>query len=329
MLPPSRAPHRGFVIGANLPWVSYGGDFGANLWHPRGGLAARHDLERLGAVLARLRDRGVIVIRWFVLCDGRAGVRFAENGTPLGLDDAVHADFDVALDLARRAGVLLIPVLLDFHWCLGRRIVHGVQLGGRRASLVDPIAREALLDRVLGPLLRRYGAEPIVWAWDVMNEPEWVTLGLGSWNPFSAVEQADMKTFLELAVSMVHAEAKQPVTVGSASAAWLPLVQGIGLDLYQPHWYDRLERLSALSSPVRTLGLDRPAILGEFPTRGSSRDVKMLLTAARESGYSGALLWSVLSSDVASDYESADLQLADWWREQPPDAGNGRTAATG
>ena len=41
--PPLPAPRpaaaRPFQVGANLPWLQYGGDFGANAWSPRGGLA--------------------------------------------------------------------------------------------------------------------------------------------------------------------------------------------------------------------------------------------------------------------------------------------------
>ena len=29
-----------FLSGANLPWLRYGGDFGANAWSPAGGMAA-------------------------------------------------------------------------------------------------------------------------------------------------------------------------------------------------------------------------------------------------------------------------------------------------
>ena len=83
----------GFVVGANLPWVRYGGDFGANAWSPRGGLGGRGRDAALDDRLHLLRSRGVEVLRWFVLCDGRAGLRVEPDGTPAGLDDFVLPDF--------------------------------------------------------------------------------------------------------------------------------------------------------------------------------------------------------------------------------------------
>jgi hypothetical protein len=69
-----------FVLGANLPWIRYGGDFGANAWSPEGGLSTRpDDRQRALTVLLRLRDLGVTRVRWFFLCDLRAGVRFRED----------------------------------------------------------------------------------------------------------------------------------------------------------------------------------------------------------------------------------------------------------
>jgi len=49
----------GFVVGANLPWLRYGGDFGANAWSPQGGLASRGRDGGLDERLHLLRARGV------------------------------------------------------------------------------------------------------------------------------------------------------------------------------------------------------------------------------------------------------------------------------
>jgi len=96
-----------FVHGANLPWVRYGGDFGANAWAPEGGLATRPaDQQRVLAVLRRLREAGVTRLRWFFLCDARAGIRFRGDGAPMEIQSAAWRDIDVALDL----GATLIGV---------------------------------------------------------------------------------------------------------------------------------------------------------------------------------------------------------------------------
>jgi hypothetical protein len=306
---PSSPVATDFLLGANLPWISYG-DFGANAWHPRGGLAERSDLARIAEMLAGLHDLGIRAVRWFVLCDGRAGIRFDSSSEPVGLDDAVSRDFDTALALVQRAGLALVPVLFDFLWCARRRAENGVQTGGRFEVLNHPRKRDALVRRVVQPLLQQYGSEPAILAWDVMNEPEWITRGVGTRRPWRTLTVESARTWLGLLVGAVHRHTRHAATVGSASAHWLGLVRGLGLDVYQPHWYDRLERHAPLASALSAATLDAPAWLGELPTAGSRRSVTEIIETARAAGYAGAFLWSVLATDTASDFATARPLLA-------------------
>ena len=118
-----------FVVGANLPWILYGLDFGANRWRPNGGVAQGDLREPLNRKLAQLAAAGVTMVRWFLLCDGRAGIRFSDNGSPDGLDACVLPDIDAALDATNGHGLRVLFVLLDFHWCKSVQWVNGVQLG--------------------------------------------------------------------------------------------------------------------------------------------------------------------------------------------------------
>jgi hypothetical protein len=290
-----------FALGANLPWLRYGGDFGANAWQPRGGLAARGLPAGVDATLASLAGAGASTIRWFLFCDGRAGIVFDDAGWPVRLDEAIFADLDAAVALARRTGVRVVFTLFDFLWCRRGRRVDGVRLGGHRRVLAHAPARAALLDRVVAPVLRRYGAEPAIAAWDVVNEPDWVTRGVGARNPFAAVGRDAMRAFVGDTASLVHTLATQPVTAGSARASGLALVRDVGLDFYQVHWYDRFERRHPIATPARALGLDRPVVLGELPTRGSRREANDLIAIARRAGYAGAWLWSLYAEDGSTD----------------------------
>jgi hypothetical protein len=110
-----------------------------------------------------------------------------------------------------------------------------------------------------------------------------------------------MRSFIADTASVIHAGAAQPVTVGSAHASWLSLVAGTGLDFYQVHWYDRFDSRLPLTTPVAELGLDRPVVLGELPTRGSAWRVDDLIETARRMGYGGAWIWSLRAGDEASD----------------------------
>lgn len=302
-----------FVIGANLPWITYGLDFGSNAWQPAGGLSAHPErLAQLDAVCAALAAQDIQLMRWFLLCDGRAGIRFTEGGVPLGLDDSTWRDVDAALECVQRHGLRLLLVLLDFYWCRPARTVRGVRLGGLRTVIHQPALREALLEHVVSPLFQRYGSHPAIFGWDLFNEPEWVTLGLDGWHPRAVVSPQAMRTFLRDAAWQARTHTKQLVTVGLASARGLDLCRGLPLDFHQVHWYDYIEAEAPLERHVAELDLDRPVVLGEFPTHGSGRPTELLLRLAKQAGYRGALLWSVRANDAASDWGTAQAALARW-----------------
>lgn len=295
-----------FWLGLNLPWLDYGGDFGRNAWQPDGGLASFPSRRaRLEGTLQSLAERGWRVLRWFLLCDGRAGVRFSPRGDPQGLDDRVFADVDAGLSLASAHGLSVMFAVIDFHWFDKARSVDGVALGGHARTVSDARLRARLLESVLQPLFTRYASEPAVWGWDLCNEPEWavkrVSAGRG------AVSPAAMRAYLAETAALARGIVKQPLTVGLASVRGLDLVRGIGLDFYQAHWYDSVEAEAPLAAPVDDLALDRPLILGEYPTKGSQRKPSAIVSTAREAGWAAALAWSVLAQDTATDFASLDV----------------------
>jgi hypothetical protein len=229
-------------------------------------------------------------IRWFLFCDGRAGIRFSEGGRPLGVDGFIVRDIDAALEVAQRHGVRIMFVLLDFLWCDAARATRGVQMGGRGRIIQESSLRHELIDVVFRPVLERYGREPAIYAWDIINEPEWIR----------TVQHARLDEFLNETVSLVRSCTTQPVTVGSAGVRWRNRYTALGLDFYQVHWYDSLEHQPSLEVPVAELGFDRPVLLGEFPTKGSQRTPENIVATARAAGYAGAFYWSVLSNDECS-----------------------------
>ena len=79
-----------FVVGVNLPWIGYGTDVGASLWFPNGGLSRQPAaLDLLDRTLGAIAHDGISVVRVFLLCDARSGVRFESDGFPVGVDEAV------------------------------------------------------------------------------------------------------------------------------------------------------------------------------------------------------------------------------------------------
>ncbi len=105
-----------FVVGANLPWLDYGQDFGASAWQPRGGLSRPERRERLRRALGELAASGASLVRWWLLGDGRAGLSEDGDGRIAGLDDRFLPDVDAAVEALREAGLRVLFVLVDFLW---------------------------------------------------------------------------------------------------------------------------------------------------------------------------------------------------------------------
>ncbi|MDO8834669.1 MAG: hypothetical protein Q7V01_03695 [Vicinamibacterales bacterium] len=289
-----------FVTGTNLPWLTYGCDVGASAWRPGGGIAAPATRAVLEEHLARIAGDGHRIIRWFLLCDGRSGIRVAAGGAPAGLDDRVRFDLDAAANALARHGIEAIFVVFDYLLCAPPRVAGGVQTGGRRLWLARAAFTAPLIERVVSPLVAHLGPDAPVAAWDLINEPEWITRGFGGGAATGAVSRGAMRRFLEDAVAAVHEAADVPVTVGLASTRGLDMVRDLGLDVYQVHWYDRHSSLAQLDTSVADWRLDAPLVLGEYPTRGSRLAAADIVATARRSGYAGALGWSTLSGDEAS-----------------------------
>jgi hypothetical protein len=308
------------VVGANLPWLDYGQDFGANAWQPRGGLARPERREPLRRALLDLAETGASLVRWWLLGDGRAGLREDDDGRVVGLDDRVFPDVDAAIDALGEAGLRAQLVLTDFLWLDLPRVEGGVRRGGRRDHLREPGLRARLLESVFAPIAERYGREPAIAGWDLMNEPEWATLGVGTLDPRRSVSRRQMRAYLADVASVFRARVTQPVSVGLASARWLSLVEGLDLDEAQVHWYETLDPVATLARPVAGRGLGRPVVLGEFPTRGASLPPTAILQVAREAGYSAALAWSALAEDRATDPRACRLALRQWCGRPAPDA---------
>ncbi len=299
-----------FLEGANLPWLDYGGDFGANAWNPGGGLSRPGRAGELRGQLRELKARGIGVVRWFLFCDGRAGIRFTPAGTPLGPDERLYADMDAALTALAAEKMKVIFVLLDFLWFDKPGHVNGVQTGGRTRVVTGAYKQQRFRRRVLRPLLERYGRSDMILAWDIVNEAEWATRGWGGGIIGPSVPFLKMRRFVRRVARLVHRHTAHLATVGLGNAAGLPLVRGCGLDLYQVHWYERWQEAAPLERPIHELEADRPVLLGEYPTRGSSRPPQAIVEAARNAGFCGALAWSWNALDEFSGMKQENLTIS-------------------
>ncbi len=270
-----------FVVGANFPWLRYGHDFG-RAWGDKG---VRSDRSR-----KRLADDfdaliGADVVRWFVYADGRA----LDTSTP----EMVLADLEAALVLADDRGIALMPVLFDFLWFDEASVVDGVQLFGRREIAVDPERRRELVERWIVPLAERFGDDPRIFAFDLINEPEWAIYDIPR-DPIvgDPVSLAEMETFIfDVAMAL---RGGRPLTLGSTSYDDLDLLWADApLDILQVHHYGRRSL-----PPADDLETGLPVIVGELPT--ADVDLEKRMATYEELGYAGALPWSLNGQDAAT-----------------------------
>ena len=338
-----------FLHGCNYPWstdgqtVYYGLDFGANVWGSHLGVSTRR-----GAIardFAEMAALGFTVVRWFVFCDGRAGILYDDAGLPIGPDAHLFDDMDTALSIAREASIGLVLVVLDHRWMFdGVREtiadpVSGLMLQarlphGRARVLLTDRGHDALFDRVLVPMLRRYGPlgsrsdlSTQVAAWEFMNEPDWA---IEEWERDLSRHVARPLPFATLArlvgrfSDAVHEHTRALATLGGGRARnlWAWDDAALGLDVLQVHQYpdtrhpDRDDNL--FGTPASALAVSRTVILGEFPgnapeqhPEGASPPPMTLgdyLEFSVRNGYGGAWPWSFSGTDAYGRLPAAPLR---------------------
>jgi hypothetical protein len=296
------------IAGINYPWSSvhgrpnYGCDFGRNIWNSHTGVSTHVDEVR--ADFAAMAAMGFEVARWFMLTDGRGGIRWGRDGRVEGLDEEFFADMDAALGCARDSGVRLCLVLFDYAW---------MHHPARQAGLADAV------ERLVDPLLAVYGTSGsraelgrAIHSFDVINEPDWVTEGLEP-NPDHPLLALDaLRSFVGSVASRVHAQSEALVTLGGGrvrfAAEWDH--PGYGLDFIQVHSYPDVRYqdrdVMLFGRTAESFGLSKPILIGEHPAHPrqhppdhlppaySAQDYQAL---AQEGGYLGAWPWSFKGVD--------------------------------
>lgn len=328
-----------YLHGCNYPWstdgrtIFYGLDFGANVWGSHLGVTTRR--AAVARDFGRMAALGFTVARWFLFCDGRAGILYDDGGLPTGVDAHLFDDLDAALEIAGDFGVALVLVALDHRWMfdgvretiadpVGGVILEGRLPQGRADVLLSEAGQDALFERVLVPVLRRYGPAggrgdlaASVAAWEFMNEPDWA---VEEWERDLSPHVARPLPFGTLARLLsrfsdaVHAHTRALVTLGGGRVRnlWAWDDPALGIDVLQVHHYPDMRRPAGdeelFGKPVQALGVGHAVVLGEFPAngpeqhpRGASPPPLSLgdyLEFALASGYAGAWPWSFSGTDA-------------------------------
>ncbi len=327
-----------YLHGCNYPWstdgstIFYGLDFGANVWGSHLGVSTRRaEVARDFAEMAAL---GFTVARWFVFCDGRAGIVYDDGGLPDGVDAHLFTDLDAALEIARAVDIRLNLVLFDHRLLFaGVRetiadpvtgaLLEGRLPAGRARMLLSPSGRDGLMANVLEPLVRRYGPSgeradlaAAVAAYEFMNEPDFV---IEEWERDLSAHVARPLPFEiagELVANLgelVHAHSTAFTTIAAARLhnLWAWDDDALGIDVLQVHSYPDLKHPErdedVFGSHAATLGVRRRVILGEFPGDPERHPESVsppewtlseYLEFAVASGYAGAWPWSFSGTDA-------------------------------
>lgn len=301
----------GFILGVNYPWHNYGHDFGKTEWG-HNGISSPENLSILHADFEFLKNHRVNVVRWFLFADCRAAPEFDEEGKVTGFDEYFFADMDMALSIAQQHHIHLILVLLDFKIADKAEWDSGVKLYGRASLITDNEVRQSFYDHALIPLLQTYGNHPNILAWEVMNEPELAIIQAENWVE-EAVDLSAMQSFVNEIVDHIHHYTSQQVTLGSSRRRWLDLWTDSSLDYYQFHYYENMtEPADDFDFPYEDLELDKPCIIGEFPTKGADLSLTHYLNTILQNRYAGAFPWSYRAGDAHSDFIAVAEEFKSW-----------------
>jgi len=285
----------------NLPWVTYGQDFGEIPAWTREGISQKRAI--IDEKFKQLSKDGVKSVLWFLLCDGRGAPAFDKSsGDVTNLAPTFWSDYDTAIELARKYRIGILWVLIDFMWALPEKTEKGASLHGRAGIMEGENKSESFFQNALIPLLRRYPLERNIVGWIIINEPENI---LKEGYLFSdKIESPENVTtaakrlqgFTKRASELIkHYTYRQPVSIGVADLESLLEYWGnspANLDFFVFHHYE-----SYMPPPIsKVRGLmpgagNKPIYIGEFNKERSNPSLNEFITKTRSLGYAGAWPW--------------------------------------
>jgi hypothetical protein len=290
------------LIGADVPFLRWGCDFGC----PGDGVRA-HELE-VDRMLRTMSERGVRVARWYLFPGAATQVTRAADGTPTGVDEQSLLDLDLAVHLAAKHDVYLLPVVLPSP--------AAVPL----TWFTDPL-QGAALAQVLTPMFARYRDSPNLLGWELTTATDQLV-------DAGAATPDQLRASATGLVQALHATAKQPAIAGPSDVSRLDLYTGLGFDAYAPQATaaiagERCAICRTVASLVNEEGVDAPVFIGGF-TSASDTQASLRLQSFAGLGYAGALAWSWRGAPApdAPDTRTQMPDTATWkWHYSHPRSG--------
>lgn len=309
-----------FLVGYNYPWYHYGDDFG--------GSGTNNIHSNAVTINAQFREMasqaGAHVTRWFMFNDFRsAPIRDSTTGMIIGLPASFYQDMDTALSIAKANHLYLIMDFMD-----GVTLLAKSNGDAARNSTIftDAAIRQSYYDKVVKPVLQRYGNNPQILAWSPINEPDYQTSGVNCGTAFVCIPYAAMKRFMQMFTQYVHSSTTQLATIENGPVHFTHFWTGLGFDFYSPHWYNWMDQYWADTDPFKTpaanLQLDKPIVFGELPSntaQGFTVNMPQMLRTLYNNGYAGALFWSRNAGDDVSNYDGTKTEVNSWSQAHSPE----------
>jgi hypothetical protein len=303
----SRDQNHTFRPAVNLPWFTYGQDFGQA--HGWGWAGVSTNRSRLAATFKRLRQSGVHYVLWFLLFDGRGALEFDSNGYVTGLDPAFFRDYDVAIDVAREQDMGIVWVLLDYYFMFPAKQENGASMFGHADVIEQPDKRESFLNNALKPILRRYPVESQIVGWVLVNEPENALKN-------GALSHESLQAFMHEASALIRQTTyRQPVSVSAGDLeSLLEYAETLSseFDFFIFHHYESF--LPPPVSHIRNLlsqENDKPIYIGEFDIKKPPVITNEFVTWSQRLGYAGLWPWNP-NNDQGSDRGPVLLSYEEW-----------------
>ncbi|MEM9823562.1 MAG: T9SS type A sorting domain-containing protein [Bacteroidota bacterium] len=316
-----------FINGVNIPWNTFGWDFGV---HERWGRG--YDADWFESTFAELESSGVNCARIWIHCDGRANPNFDASGKVIGLDAGMLDEVEDMVVRANNHNLMLIITLWSYDMLEDHRSIGGRHAGLHRELITDPEKTQSYLDHALIPLVQRLRTHCNILAWEIINEPEWAMEVSHGGTTSQTVSVEEMQYFVGQCISAIRNHSDQYITLGTA----VPISNGGGqytnywhetafqqfdfncaevhLDFYSIHYYDWMgEDYSPFEKEANYWELGKPILIAETASNNLTSttliDPQRQIELSFEQDYAGILFWSYNANDSFSDWENCKNAL--------------------
>ncbi|HNV70581.1 MAG TPA: hypothetical protein PKO06_12845 [Candidatus Ozemobacteraceae bacterium] len=317
---------RWFVFGTNLAWFNnnYGADIGVN--HAEGGWQPTFTRENAERVFANLAKMGCPVVRIWAF-ERQEGLLFTPDLTsdPKYPYHEVTGLCPVFLRNCRTIMELAEKYRVKVYWSLLNHLIREEQGGRHLRIITETKVRNSYIRNAAVPFVKAMAASPAFFAVDIINEADG-TIGKidalsGCMNPLQGCTWKEMRVFIKACAEAFHAAV--PGIKVTATSGWheeknvkAGRFSGLGLDFYDWHSYRDVPDLPH----ARTLGLDKPVIIGECGPKTQDPDAGYKLQwknwwaylAQARKGYAGLLTWSYGNPGGATNFVMVEADHA--WR---------------